>query len=416
MARLERLTPQFVEEISDPGRYGDGRGANGLSLRVRSSRDGQTVRKTWEQRVWIGGHVTTLGLGPVVSLSLSAARSQAAANMHRINSATQRVSALDRRLAELAFPTVGGTKVIATNNSTSVTPPFKDVAEEYIDAQLSGWKPGSKTETQTRSLLNRYVLPSIGNLPVSSVEAAHVHDILSPIWLTKVETSKKLKRLVSSIFTVAIAKGHRDDNPVERAAIGLGRQRAVVQHSAAVPHSEVRDVLEYVRGSRSYKAKKLATQLLILTATRTSEVRGARWREVDIEGCVWTIPAERMKGGREHRIPLSMSAQVVMGAAGVYQQAEPDALIFTDANDRPLSQDSIRQLVKRRYPDATAHGFRSSFRDWVAEMTDYPAEIAEHALAHLEGSATVRAYLRTDMFERRRGLMDDWAAYVTSNP
>ena len=414
MARLERLTPQFVEDISDPGRYSDGRGANGLSLRVRSSRDGQTVRKTWEQRVWIGGHVTTLGLGPVVSLSLSAARSQAAANMHQINSATRRVSALDRRLAELAFPTVGGTKIVATNNSTSVSPTFKDVAEEYIEAQLSGWKPGSKTELQTRSLLDRYVLPSIGNLPVSSVQAAHVHDILSPIWLSKVETSKKLKRLISSIFTVAIAKEYREDNPVNRAAIGLGRQRSVVQHAAAIPYSQVRQVIEYIRGSRSYEAKKLAAELLILTATRTSEVRGALWPEINIDAGVWTIPAHRMKGGREHRIPLSFSAKVVLVIAGAYRQVDSEALIFTDGRGRPLSQDSIRQLIKRRFPDATAHGFRSSFRDWVAEVTDYPAEIAEHALAHLEGSATVRAYLRTDMFERRRALMEDWADYVGS--
>ena len=296
--------------------------------------------------------------------------------------------------------------------TVGAVPPFKDVAEEYVEAQRSGWKPGSKTEFQTRSLLDRYVLPALGSVPVNRVEAAQVHEILSPIWLTKVETAKKLKRLVSSIFTVAIAKGHRDDNPVERAAIGLGRQRTVVQHSAAVPHAQVAEVLEYVRGSRSYEAKKLALRLLILTATRTGEVRGARWREVDIEAGVWTIPASRMKGGREHRVPLSMAAKIVLFEAGAYLHDDPDALIFTDAHGKQLSQDGMRQLLKRRY-DATSHGFRSSFRNWAAEETDFPSEVVEHALAHLEGSATVRAYFRTDMFEKRRALMNDWAAYVT---
>ena len=420
MDRPSRLTRGFVEEVNEPGRYGDGRGGNGLSLRVRPSRDGLGLGKTWEQRVYANGKVTTLGLGSYPELKLTAARELAAGNAQRVKAAFPRVSALDRLLAEAEAPGLG--PVIAANVAQqpmtaqvayrSAAPVFRDVAEEYIKAQRSGWKTGSKTEGQARSLLDRYILPVVGDIPVNLVTSAQVHDVLAPIWHTKAESSKKVRRLFKSIFPVAIAKGYCDLDPTDRAFLGLGRQRNVTQHSAAIPYEQVGEVIKYVRESQSYESKRLALEFLILTAARTTEVRGIRWHEFNVFTYTWTIPADRMKGGREHRVPLSSSAVSVLYAAGGPSE-EPNSLVFTDPNGGMLSQDGLRQLLKRRYPKATTHGFRSSFRDWAADKTDYLAEVAEHALAHLEGSRTIRSYLKTDMFEKRRGLMAAWAEYVT---
>ena len=417
MDRPSRLSRTFVEEVDQPGRFGDGRGGNGLSLRVRLSRDGLGLGKTWEQRIYANGKVTTLGLGSYPELRLTAARELAAENAQRVKAAFPRASALDRLLAvEVDAPSLG--PVVAANVTqrpmtaySSAAPAFRDVSEEYIEARRLGWKGGSKTEGQTRSLLGTYILPVVGDSPVNLVTPAQVHDVLAPIWHTKAESSKKVRRLFKSIFAVAIAKGYREDDPTDRASLGLGRQRNITQHSAAVPYEQVGEVIQCVRESRSYESKRLALEFLILTAARTSEVRGMRQREVNYLTFTWTIPADRMKGGRPHRVPLSFSAVQVLNAAGFSEN--PDSLVFTDLNGGMLSQDGLRQLLKRRYPKATAHGFRSSFRDWAADKTDYAAEVAEHALAHLEGSTTVRSYLKTDMFEKRRGLMADWAEYVT---
>ena len=170
--------------------------------------------------------------------------------------------------------------------------------------------------------------------------------------------------------------------------------------------------MEFIRTSRTYESKKLALRFLVLTAARTSEVLGLRRGEIDLKTDTWTIPADRTKSGREHRVPLTVEAVSQLKKAGIRDGDDPDELLFTDPNGKPLNPDALRVLLKRRYPDATPHGFRSSFRDWVAAQTDYPAEHAEHALAHLESSQTIRAYLRTDMFDKRRDLMWDWSNYI----
>ena len=171
--------------------------------------------------------------------------------------------------------------------------------------------------------------------------------------------------------------------------------------------------MKYVRSSESYESKRLALEFLILTAARTSEVRGARWAEVDFDEATWTIPADRMKSGREHRVPLSTAALDVLTRARRERWGFPNDLVFPDRSGREMiSQDGLRQLLRRKF-EATSHGFRSSFRDWAAEKTDFPSDIAEHVLAHLEGSATIRAYRRTDYFDKRRELMQAWTDFVT---
>ena len=219
---------------------------------------------------------------------------------------------------------------------------------------------------------------------------------------------RKLAEHVRAIMHYAIGQDLIEVDPTIKARIGLGRQRAKVKHFGALPWSEAPAAYEYVMGSRSYIGKRLAAALLMLTATRTSEVRGARWDEVDMDSRLWVIPAVRMKAGIEHVVPLSKQAIAVLRKAG----GSGPGLIFQDRNGKGLSQDGIRQLLKRRFPSATAHGSRSSFRDWVSDATEYPAEVAEHALAHLEGSETRRAYARSNYLDKRRVMMQAWADFI----
>ena len=410
-----RLTAHFVKVVDRPGRYGDGRGGFGLSLLVRPVKDG--LGKNWQQRVQVKDKVRSLGLGSYPNVSLSTARNLAAKNVMKIRERYPPRTGIDRLLAEAALPAV---------TSASAGPTFADVAEESIKFRRTSWKRGSKTEQQTRSLLDRYVTPALGNVAIDKVTPAQVVDVLSPLWHQKAETARKVKRNIQAVFKFAFSKGYTAHDPTPRASTGLGRQRQVVQHHTAVPFSQVGEVLEDVRSSESYESKRLALEFLVLTAARTSEVRGARWAEVDFDRATWTIPADRMKNEREHRVPLSTAALDVLRRA---QRERPyfNDLVFPDRSGREMiSQDGIRQLLRRKYK-ATSHGFRSSFRDstagrqllaraWAAgaaEKTDFPSEIIEHALAHQEGSATIRAYRRTDYFEKRRELMQAWADFVT---
>ena len=402
MDRLARLTTRFVKAIDQPGRYGDGRGGFGLSLLVRPVKEG--LGKNWQQRVRVNDKVRSLGLGSYPDVSLSIARNLAAKNVAKIWERFPRQTGIDRLLAEADLPAV---------TSSSAGPTFADVAEESIKFRRTSWKTGSKTEQQTRSLLAHYVTPALGNVAIDQVTSAQVVDVLSHIWHEKPETARKVKRNIQAVFKFAFSKGYTAHDPTLRASTGLGNRRQVVQHHTAVPFSKVGEVLKYVRNSESYESKRLALEFLILTAARTSEVRGARWPEVDFDEATWTIPADRMKGGREHRVPLSTAALHVLRRARREWWGLPNDLVFPDRSGREMiSQDGLRQLLRRKF-EATSHGFRSSFRDWAAEKTDFPSDIVEHALAHLEGSATIRAYRRTDYFDKRRELMQAWTDFVT---
>ena len=406
MDRPTRLSPRFVKTIARPGRYGDGRGGFGLSLLVRPVKDG--LRKNWQQRVQVNGEARSLGLGSYPDVSLSRARHLAAENVVRIRELCTRPTGIDRLLKEVDLPVV-------TSDSTG--PTFADVAEEFIDFRRTSWKAGSKTEKQTRSLLAGYVIPAIGDVPIEQVTPAQAVDVLTPIWHLKVESARKVKRNMQAIFNFARSKGYTDVHGIDWALDGLGPQRKVVEHHAAVHYSDIGQVLEYVRSAESYESKRMALEFLILTAARTIEVRGARWAEIDFDKTTWTIPADRMKNGREHSVPLSTTALALLRRAREESYLGwrffPDGLVFPDRSGREMiSQDGLRQLLRRRFR-ATTHGFRSTFRDWAAEKTEFPAEIAEHALAHLEGSATIRAYRRTNYIDKRRELMQMWADFVT---
>ena len=418
MDRPHRLTAGFVKDISTAGRYGDGRGGFGLSLLVKPAKSGMS--KTWAQRLRVGGKVRTFGLGAYPMVTLAAARQTAATNYLRVQEAEGRKSALDRALedAGLAINTsrvvehVNPTPTVSTAMLQSV-PTFAQVADETLAMLRGGWKVGSKTEHQWTTMLGTYVLPAIGDLPINEVQSGHIVDILSPIWHAKQATAAKTKRHIGQVMQFAVSKGYRTDNPTDVAKVGLPKKKRQEKHHEAIPFAEMGAFIDYLRNSRTYKTKKLGTEFLILTCTRTTEARAATWNEIDLDARVWTLAADRMKGEREHRIPLSDRAmEILREASELRTDNRPSALVFPDPKGNMLGVNGFRAIIRRKHPEATTHGMRSSFRDWAAECTDAPREIVELCLAHVEGTESELAYRRTDYFEKRREIMQAWSDYV----
>ena len=422
MNRPTRLTAGFVKTIKKPGRYSDGAGAFGLSLLVRRTAAG-TISKSWEQRYKVDGRQRSRGLGAVSTMSLRQARALAAEN-HTHLQAIRKMSGIQRVLAEQGIIVdasavqrlLAEQGIIVDTPGENTTPLVKDVFDEFVQLKRGVWK-GVKTEANEVGRFEHYIRPSLGDRAINTVTRADLVEVLSPLWHEKVEAAKKLKRLLNGLFQYSLSKELVTENPIPAVVAGLGRQTRITKHHTAIPYTEVPAALAYVTGAKTYATKRLALQLLILTATRTSEVRGAVWGEFEPASATWTIPADRMKNGREHRIPLSPTALDVLTAAYELSRGGlPTDLVFPDRTGKTMiSQDGLRQLIVRKYPGATTHGFRSSFRDWATEQTDFAAEVAEHALAHLEGSMTIRAYARSDMFEKRRELMAAWGSYVTGH-
>ena len=234
---------------------------------------------------------------------------------------------------------------------------------------------------------------------------------LAPIWHQKATTARKLRQRIRVVMEWAVAMEIRPDNPCDRIGPALGAQKYVVRHMRALPHRDVASAVETVKASSSGPVVKLAFEFLVLTAARSGEARGAAWTEIDRDAGVWTIPAERTKTNREHRIPLSRRALEILDEARTLGRGSH---VFPSVHGNTLGVTALSRLLKRLGIAAVPHGFRSSFRDWAAEETDHPREVAEAALAHKVRNQVEAAYRRTDLFERRRRLMDDWGAYLAS--
>ena len=290
-------------------------------------------------------------------------------------------------------------------------PTFAEAVEKVIAVHAAGWKGGGRSEKLWRSSLRDYAMPRLGGRPVNRIHAADVMAVLLPIWDEKRETAKRVRRRISAVMRWTVAQGYREDNPAgEAIGAALPKNGVRPQHLAAFPYAEVAGAMEHVRGSGAYRATVLAFEFLVLTACRSGEVRGARWEEMDLAGREWRIPPERMKTGREHRLPLSRGALAVLREAQAL--ADGSGVVFPSARGRPLSGFAIVKLVRDLGIGAVPRGFRSSFRDWTAECSDAPREVCELALAHVNTNRIEAAYRRTDLFERRRGLMEQWAAFV----
>ena len=291
---------------------------------------------------------------------------------------------------------------------------FDQCAGAYIAAHRAGWRNARHAE-QWKKTIATFVSPTIGTLPVQAIDTALVMKVLEPIWTAKPETASRLRGRIEAVLDWAKARGFRaGENPARwkgHVANLLPEKGKVakVAHHAAMPHAEVAAFLADLRQQEGIAARAL--EVLILTATRASETLNATWGEFDLANAVWTIPASRMKAGREHRVPLSPRAVEILDAL-----PRDGDFAFPNSRGKPLSDTTVLTLLKRMRDDVTTHGFRSGFRDWAAELTNFPSEVAEAALAHVAGSKVIEAYRRTDFFDRRRRLMDAWAAYCAQAP
>ena len=381
-ARPKTLTAAFVRTINRPGRYGDGRGSHGLSLLVKPTANGRWS-KTWAQRLRIGGRTASLGLGGYPAVSLALARQRALANRQAVEEGRD------------------------PRRRHAVT--FADAMSAVIDLHRPNWKPTSNTEQQWRSLLAHHIEPTIGPKPVADVTAADIVAVLDRVW-DRPELARRTVRRISVTMQWAMGRGLTESDPTAAAKASMPKHRAKVEHRRALHHTDVADALNRVRASEATPACRLGLELLALTATRPGEVRFADWAEFDLDAAVWTIPAERTKTGAAHRVPLSDRAVEILDEAHSLNGGQ--GLVLPSTNSRAVSDATYNKLLREHGLDATAHGFRSSFRSWCSD-TAVPRDLAEAALGHavrgVEG-----AYARSDMLDRRRPLMDTWAEYIAS--
>ena len=392
MGKHSRLSATFVQGVNQPGRYGDGRGSHGLSLLVKPS----TVSgwsKSWSQRLRVDSKVSQLGLGAYPVVSLAQAREQALEN------------------AKSAVQGINPRKTAPTS-----APLFSDASETVIDIHSGTWRDGGKSARQWRASLATYALPALGDLPIDKIESADVLAVLTPIWTSKPETARRVRQRVSAVLRWGIAAGHRRDDAASVAILeALPRTTGSRKHQRAIHHKDVGAALDVVQASGAFLTTKAALRFLVLTAARSGEVRGAAWSEVDDKLGVWTIPASRMKAGVEHRVPLSPAALAVLAEARKLPPAPGGrGLVFPSQTGKQVSDNTLSKLLRENGVDAVVHGFRSSFRDWCGD-TGQPREVAEMALAHVVKGVEA-AYARSDLFARRRLLMDSWSRYVTNMP
>ena len=348
--------------------------------------------RSWVQRLMIRGRRRELGLGGFPLVCLAEAREKAFAN---------------RKLAR------EGGDPLTNRFRAEGMPTFAEAAERVWNDKIPGWRHSGHAQ-EWMSSLTRHVLPYIGDKLVCDVTSADLLYALRRIWHSRPETARRVRQRISAVMEWAMAMHLREDDPCDKLAVVLGPQQKVVEHMRALPHDKVAAAIKAVKASGATPAIKLAFEFLVLTAARSGEVRGAKWTEIELAARVWTIPATRMKSRRHHRVPLCERAMAILEAARQLGGG-CSTLVFPSQGGKPISITRLPRILQSVKVDAVPHGFRSSFRDWAAEETDHPREVVEAALAHVVGNQTEAAYARSDLFERRRRLMDEWAAYLAGD-
>jgi integrase len=379
---MGKLTATQVRDLSEPGRYPDG---EGLILKI-----GPTGGKSWIMRVQVNGVRRDIGLGDARYVTVKDARLEAGAIRKLAASGIDPL--LERKKAEIVIPT------------------FEEAAKLVHVELLVGWKNGKHTD-QWLTTLELYAFPMLGKLRVDRIEGPLIRDVLAEIWLKIPETARRVKQRIGTVLDWSYSKGYRPtEAPMRSIAKGLPRQPKKSGHFAALPHERVPSFMADLR-ARNLSVSRLALEALILTTTRSGEVRGCAWPELNDDLTVWTIPADRMKAGVAHVVPLSRQAADVFRQAKRLRIKGCDLVFPGQIIDMPMSDMTLLELVRGMDYPTTVHGFRSSFRDWVADETDAPREVAEAALAHTLENKVEAAYRRTDFFEKRRSLMTMWADY-----
>lgn len=392
MARaLDRLSARRVATLKTPGLHADG---GNLYLQV-----GPTGTKSWLFRFELAGKRFDMGLGPLSTFTLAEARERAKAARMLL---ADGVNPLEHRRAAVAA------------RQSQVVLTFDECAARYIASHESGWK-NAKHADQWRATLATYASPVVGAMPVSTIETAHIMRILEPIWTVKPETASRLRGRIENVLDWARVQGYRDgENPARWRGhldklLPARSKVAKVAHHPALPWAEIGAFMQELRAMPGTAA--LALEFIILTATRTGEAINATWREIDLERRIWTIPAERMKAGREHAVPLSDPAIEVLQAQAAERGA--DGFVFPGKSGALSNMAGLQLLKRMGRADLTVHGFRSTFRDWAGEATAHPREVIEHALAHQLKDKAEAAYQRGDLLEKRRILMADWGDYCS---
>ena len=402
--RIKKLTALGVSRLKRAGYHSDGAG---LYLQVSP-----TGTKSWIFRYKVAGRAREMGLGGLTAFTLAEAR-------QRANDARQ-------RLADGVDPIEHRTVV---RNATAISVraaarvlTFGQAADRYIETHESSWK-NVKHAYQWRQTIDTFAKPIMGGLPIAAIDTDLVLQVLQPIWATKTETATRLRGRIEKVLDWAKALKHRaGDNPaswrgnLDKLLANPNKLAPVVNHPA-LPYVELGAFMATLRALPGLSP--LALEFIILTATRTGEALGARWAEIDLDASVWTIPAKRMKVGKEHRVPLCSAALEVLSKTLVFGKsggaAEPAGTDFVFPGRKPDTQQSnmscLALLRRIGRSDIVVHGFRSTFRDWAAEQTSYPREVAEMALAHSIGDKVEAAYRRGDLFEKRTSLMADWSTY-----
>ncbi|MBI5791698.1 MAG: tyrosine-type recombinase/integrase [Rhodocyclales bacterium] len=392
MARkAKELGALEVGRLNTPGLHAVG-GVAGLALQVTDR-----GARSWILRAMVGGKRRDMGLGGYPDVTLAGAKEKARERRDQIDKGIDPIE--DRRAKKSA---------LAAAVAGAMT--FSDAASAYIAVKEAGWK-NAKHGDQWRNTLETYAYPVIGKVFVGSIEKEHILKILSPIWTTKTETASRLRGRIESVLDWATVSGYRKgENPARwrghlDVLLAAPNKVRTVEHHAALDWHEVGAFMAALRQQEGIAARML--EFAILTAARSGEVRGATWSEIDLAGAVWTIPASRMKAKKEHRIPLSDTAVKLLKA--LPQDSE---IVFLSPTGKQFSDAAMSKLLDRMgRADLTAHGFRSTFRDWAGETTAYPREVIEHALAHQLKDKAEAAYARGSLFDKRRRLMDEWCKF-----
>jgi len=395
--RLRQIAEEAkrLDKLTTPGLYkvNDGPGRRGFYLQI-----GGPTARSWIYRYYVNDRPRELGLGSafLIPLATAAEKADAARLMW-----AERIDPIEQRRAAKTAKRLDRAKGIT----------FKQVAEEYITQHAPAWK-NEKHFAQWKSTLATYVYPHIGDLPVQAIDVAMVLDIIRPLWLEKTETASRVRGRVEAIIDYATPQFRTGDNPARwqilKSKLPKREKIATVKHHAAMPYAELPAFMADLRARTSTSARAL--EFLTLSWMRTGEVLGAEWTEFNLDAGVWTVPGERMKAGREHRVPLSPRAVEILRELHARRES---AYVFPGARgDKPLSGASLSKMLDlMNRGQFTLHGFRSSARTWAAERTTFTREICEAALAHVVGNKTEAAYQRGDLFDKRRRLMDAWADY-----
>jgi integrase len=380
-----RLSATKVRALKEPGRYADG---NGLYLVVDPS-----GAKRWMLRTVVHGKRRDIGLGGLSLVSLAEARERAIE--YRKTARRGGDPLKERRASQRSIPT------------------FEEAARTVHADRSSAWK-NKKHRDQWINTLETYAFPALATLRVDQIDTPDILNVLAPIWQRKPETARRIRQRMGVVFDWAKAAGFRaGDNPVEGVTKGLSKQSKHVVHHAALPYSQVPQFVTDLRESDANEITKLAFEFLILTAARTGEVIGAVTDEIDTENALWTIPGERTKTGRSHRVPLSPRCLEILDSAN--ELSDGSEYVFPGSKvGKSLSNVAILMTLRRMDVGVTVHGFRSSFRDWASERTHFSREVCELALAHVIKDKTEAAYRRGDLLEKRRELMETWGTFVTS--